>query len=102
MVEHLLQRVAEGVYMSNGLSLMLASKTTMTIFDALNTISSSLLQWALLLSLEWQSALWNEKWLVSPRQNSLLRESKDGKIPLRQLLASLMELLIFTCCLVLE
>jgi len=36
---------------------------------------------------------------LKPGENSLLKESKKEKIPLRQLLASTIELLIFSCCL---
>ena len=54
-----------------------------------------------LLFLLQQSALWNEKWLekisnnLDPGENSLFKELKDRKIPLKQLLVLITELLIF-------
>ena len=48
-----------------------------------------------------QSALWNEKWLekisinLDLGEDLLFKELKDRKIPLKQLLALMTELLIF-------
>jgi len=61
------------------LFLILVSETTITVFgsdDVLKISSLSLLQWAILLLLEWWSALWKEKQLEKI-------SIKDKKIPLR-------------------
>ena len=90
------------------LFLMLASETMTTVDgldDGLSTILLRQLQWWDLLSSKLQSALWKEKWLekeltnLFPGWNSLLRELNNGNIPLRQLLASTMKLLMAACCL---
>jgi len=107
VIKCLLQRVIEWMDMVT-LFLILVSKIMMTVFSSDETLkmsSLSLLQWDVLLSLEQQFTLWNNIWLekvsitLSPRRNSLFRESKDGKTPLIWLLALTMELLIFCYCL---
>jgi len=56
-----------------------------------------------LLSLSLQFALWTEKWLgkisinLKLEENLLFREWNKGKMPLRKLLVSTMELLILSC-----
>ena len=88
------------------LFLMLVSETTMIVWgsDKVLSISSlSLQRWATLHFLLWQSALWNKKQLekvlinLDPGKNLLFKESKDEKIPLRQVLVSVTKLLIFEC-----
>jgi len=90
------------------LFLMLAFETMTTdlkLDKVLRTHLSSLQIWAALLSLFLLFVWWNEKQLEKvstnwkSEENLLLRESNVGKIPLRQLLASTTELLIFSHCL---
>ena len=70
--------------------------------DISEKVLSSLQRWAALLSLSLQFAQWKEKQLEKlstnrePRENSLLRELKNEKIPLRQLFTSTIELLILS------
>ena len=70
--------------------------------DISEKVLSSLQRWAALLSLSLQFAQWKEKQLeklstnLEPRENSLLRELKNEKIPLRQLFTSTTELLILS------
>jgi len=82
---------------------MLVSVMTATVSrsdDDLRTISSRFLQWASLLLLELQLALWKdiqlEKMSINllPRWNLKFKESKVVKIPFSQLFMSTMELFI--------
>lgn len=80
----------------------------MTVLESVKESSKTLLslqRWVSLISLFLQFTIWKEKWSGKlsnnwkPEDSSLWRESKEGRILLRWLLATTMELLTLSYCL---